>query len=56
MGCEVQGERITPDPLRAAMWIDTAPPAGPRVYAVRAVTTSGLTSAYVSSPELSIAR
>jgi hypothetical protein len=38
-------QRLTPEPLRAALWIDTAPPPGRRVYGVRAVTASGVPSA-----------
>ncbi len=33
---------ISPDPLRAAMWIDTAAPDGPLRYSVRALTASGV--------------
>ncbi len=36
--------RISPHPLRAAMWIDTAAPDGPLVYIVRAVSASGVAS------------
>jgi hypothetical protein len=43
-------ERLTPDPLRAALWIDTAPPPGLRTYAVRAVTACGIGSRLVPSP------
>ena len=32
---------ISPDPLRAAMWIDTAATDGPLTYTVRAITASG---------------
>ena len=35
--------RLTPDPMRAALWLDTAPPSG-RTYAVRTVTASGVAS------------
>ena len=35
---------LSPTPLRSAIWIDTAPPPGPRIYAVRAVTASGINS------------
>lgn len=45
------GERLSPDPLRAAMWVDTAPPPGSRTYGVRAVSASGVASALaVSAP------
>jgi hypothetical protein len=40
---------ISPMPLRAAMWVDTAPPPGTRSYAVRAVTASGVASSLVRS-------
>lgn len=33
---------IAPSPLRSALWVDTAPPAGPRRYAVRALSASGV--------------
>jgi hypothetical protein len=42
-------ERLTPEPLRAALWVDTAPSSGIRVYAVRAVTASGVPSNLVRS-------
>jgi Glycosyl hydrolases family 39 len=35
--------RLSPKPLRAAMWIDTSPRKGARVYGVRSVTSSGVT-------------
>jgi hypothetical protein len=41
------GKRLAPEPLRAALWIDTAPPGGMRVYAVRAVSASGVASPLV---------
>lgn len=34
--------RISPLPLRAALWIDTAPPSGELAYGVRAVSASGI--------------
>jgi hypothetical protein len=57
-GCEVvllgedgSEERLSPEPLRAAMWVDTAPPPGRRIYGVRAVSASGVASATaVSDP------
>jgi hypothetical protein len=49
-------ERISPEPLRAAMWVETAPLAGPRSYAVRAVSASGLPGAFVASPEVVVER
>jgi hypothetical protein len=53
----VPAERISPEPLRAALWIDTAPPVGTRSYAVRAVSASGVVSAFAAaaaSPEITI--
>jgi xylan 1,4-beta-xylosidase len=47
-------QRLTPAPLRSALWVDTAPPHGPRVYAVRAVTSSGVASPFVPADEVSI--
>ncbi len=41
-------ERLSPDPLRAAMWVDTDPPPDRRVYGVRAVSASGSASAFVT--------
>ena len=35
---------ITPDPLRAAMWIDTAAPDAPLRYTIRTVSASGVRS------------
>ncbi len=54
MDGEKPGARITPDPLRAALWIDTAPPAGRRRYGVRAVSASGLASDVVISEETTV--
>lgn len=42
-------ELLSPVPLSAVMWIDTAPPKGIRVYGVRAVSASGMLSATVPS-------
>jgi hypothetical protein len=50
----VQGERLTPDPLRAAFWIDTKPPTGRRTYGVRAISASGVASELVIGPEVAI--
>lgn len=52
MNGEAPGARITPDPLRAALWIDNAPPAGRRRYGVRAVTASGVASEVALSEEI----
>lgn len=48
-------ERLSPDPLRAAMWIDAALPPGPRSYAVRAVSASGVAGPWVVNSEVTIA-
>jgi Glycosyl hydrolases family 39 len=42
------GQRLSPDPLRAAMWTDNPAATGTR-YAVRVVTTSGISSAVTLS-------
>jgi hypothetical protein len=47
-------ELVSPVPLRAAMWVDTAPPRGVRTYGVRAVSASGISSAVVPSAPLLI--
>ena len=43
------GTRLGPDPLRAALWVDTAPPAGERAYGVRAVSASGIAGPWAVS-------
>jgi len=43
------GPPITPESLRAALWVDAALPPGPQTYAVRTVSASGVTSAWTSS-------
>jgi hypothetical protein len=50
----VPAERISPEPLRAALWIDTAPPVGRRSYAVRAVGASGVASAFAVTPAVEV--
>ena len=40
-------ERITPDPLRSALWVDTGPPPGARIYGLRSVSASGAASEMV---------
>ena len=50
----VLAERLSPDPLRAALWIDTAPPPGPRAYALRALSASGIPTPWVASPAVHI--
>jgi hypothetical protein len=42
-------ERISPDPLRSALWIDTTPSATGSKYGVRAVSASGVASSLVVS-------
>lgn len=46
------GDRLSPMPLRSAMWIDTAPPPGPRRYAIRTITASGGMSPIATSDEV----
>lgn len=41
------GRPISPVPLRAAMWIDAAPPPGRHSYSVRAVSASGVAGAEI---------
>lgn len=48
------GESLAPMPLRSALWVDTAPPRGPRTYGVRTVTASGVTSPLAVSDELTV--
>ncbi len=45
---------LSPSPLRAAYWIDTAPPAGTRRYTVRTLSASGIASTMVTSDPLTI--
>lgn len=45
---------LTPRPLRAAMWVDTAPPGKSRTYAVRAVSASGIRSDLVTIESVSV--
>jgi hypothetical protein len=44
--------RITPDPLRSALWIDSAPSPGSSTYGVRAVSASGVASPIIASREI----
>jgi hypothetical protein len=48
------GPRLSPVPLRSALWVDTAPPPGTHVYAVRAVTASGVTGPLTAGPPVRI--
>jgi hypothetical protein len=50
----VPGDRLTPMPLRSALWVDTSPPSGPRSYGVRTVTASGVTSPIAGSEEVTV--
>jgi hypothetical protein len=45
-------ERLSPDPLRAALWVDTAPPPGPRRYGVRSVSATGIAGGLATSAEI----
>jgi hypothetical protein len=47
----VPDELLTPDPLRSALWIDTAPSPGHSTYGVRAVSASGIASPIAVSNE-----
>ena len=47
-------ELLSPGPLRAAMWVDTAPSKGVRIYGIRAVSASGVPSARVRSSPIVI--
>jgi xylan 1,4-beta-xylosidase len=47
--------RVSPLPLRAAMWVDTAPPPGEHRYRVRAVSASGVRGATAESPPVRVA-
>jgi hypothetical protein len=51
----VPSKRLSPDPLRAALWIDTAPPPGSRAYALRALSASGIASLWTMSAATIIA-
>jgi hypothetical protein len=48
------GPCLSPRPLRAALWVDTAPPPGTHIYGIRTVTASGVTSDLVSGPPIHI--
>jgi hypothetical protein len=41
---DMPGTRLSPLPLRAALWVDTAPPPGPHRYSVRTISASGVAS------------
>ena len=46
---DAPAERISPDPLRSALWIDTTPPPTCTKYGVRAVSASGVASPLIVS-------
>jgi hypothetical protein len=48
------GARISPDPLRAALWVDTAPPHGTRRYGVLARSASNVPSALSASGTVTV--
>ena len=48
------GALISPVPLRAAMWVDTAPPPGRHTYEVRAVSASGVAGAGSAGAAVSV--
>jgi hypothetical protein len=48
----VPDQLLTPDPLRSALWIDTAPAPGRSTYGVRAVSASGVASSIAGSREI----
>jgi hypothetical protein len=41
---DMPGTRLSPLPLRAALWVDTAPPPGSHSYSVRTISASGVAS------------
>jgi len=47
--------RVSPLPLRSALWVDTAPPPGEHRYRVRAVSASGVRGAATESPSVRVA-
>ena len=49
---DVPEERISPDPLRSALWIDSTPSSGRSTYGVRAVSASGVASPIIASGEI----
>ena len=46
--------RVSPVPLRSAMWVDTAPPPGEHRYEVRAISASGVRGAAAVSPPVRV--
>jgi hypothetical protein len=46
--------RVSPTPLRSAMWVDTAPPSGEHRYVVRAISASGVRGAAAASPPVRV--
>jgi hypothetical protein len=53
-GGDAPGLLVSPAPLRAAMWIDTAPPGGTHRYGVRAVSASGIAGRTETSPPVTV--
>jgi hypothetical protein len=53
-GAAAPPRRVSPVPLRSAMWVDTAPPPGEHRYAVRAVSASGVRGAAAASPPVRV--
>jgi hypothetical protein len=49
----VPEERLSPDPLRSALWIDSTPAQGRYTYGIRAVSASGVASGIAVSGESS---
>ncbi|WP_227377862.1 GH39 family glycosyl hydrolase [Haladaptatus halobius] len=47
-------KRLTPVPLRAAIWVDTVPPSRFRRYGIRAVSASGIKSEMITTDLVSV--
>jgi hypothetical protein len=45
----IASARLTPDPMRAALWIDTTPPSADQTYGVRVVSASGIAGPLVTA-------
>jgi hypothetical protein len=54
MAGESPGEPISPNPLRSPVWIDTSPSPGPRTYAIRSISASGVTGPFSVSEVVSV--
>ncbi|MBD0273194.1 MAG: hypothetical protein ICV73_14865, partial [Acetobacteraceae bacterium] len=46
--------RVSPVPLRSAMWVDTAPPRGEHRYEARTISASGVRGAAAASPPVRV--